>query len=583
MSDVTELPPLEELPAPRPAGARPTRGRSRLWLSVTSGLLGAATFAGAALLSDARRDEGEQATATNGAEPVPIVEAATPGEGDDGERAGSLGEYAAPTWSTATRTAVLGGWGAVTSGVVAEGGQTTIAPIGTDGIPVADPRLVDTATPAFADPCAVRDRDPDEGACPDVDHEAQVVLGGDRPPPNAVSAHPFPTGDEAGGRTCDFADAAADQLPLLVLTANPGRVVVAAGGEEVGVDSDDAERDEWDTWMERPLGTRPPESFVAHCILLDRPDVTGAFTVEVSALDDDDQQAATSFTVGNLVEQLPPVTVTPVDGTMVRVDVPLPDGDDLASVTTVPTSLLGGVADCQRVTPELAAAAAGGWRRGAASVLEPADDDARPWLEDAPRLQRVTLALAEGEPNVVCASVGSGPALRRLTLVAVPPDARRLELGATELRLTGAPPGGVVQLEATFPELGWTPCGVRIAAAGAGSTLPGEAGVLCTSGGDTGALGAAGSVAELRIGTGEGAVHTARIALVATAGGRGLETYRLPIPLPTFEGILCTEGADQPSCVEPGTESSLGTVIVVARWTEGPVGERTTWSITGPA
>jgi hypothetical protein len=267
---------------------------------------------------------------------------------------------------------------------------------------------------------------------------------------------------------------------------------------------------------------------------------------------------------------------------MLRVEVPLAADESIASVTTTPTRSLGGAADCQRVTPELAAAALTGWRRGAVEITEPVADAARPWLDAAPRLQRVTVPVAEGERNLVCVSVGSGPDLRRLALVATPPDTRRLVLTVRELRLVGAPPGGAVEVTAAFPSLGWAPCGVRLPAAGAGSSLPGAAGLLCDSGGDTGALAAAGSVTELSLRAGDGAAHTARIALVATPGGPATETYRLPIPLPDFDGLFCTDGADQPSCVEPDPSTSVGTAIVEARWAEGPVGESTTWTIVGP-
>ena len=100
---------------------------------------------------------------------------------------------------------------------------------------------------------------------------------------------------------------------------------------------------------------------------------------------------------------------------------------------------------------------------------------------------------------------------------------------------------------------------------------PGPAGALCTSGGDTGAIAAAGGILDLAIEVAD-SVHVVRVALSATPGGEPLDVYRLPIPAPGLEGVLCTEGVDQPDCVPAEGDAVLGAIEITALWDEGPTG-----------
>jgi hypothetical protein len=395
-----------------------------------------------------------------------------------------------------------------------------------------------------------------------------------------VSVHVFPPPTVRSAAPCRFDDLAEGQVPVAVVTANPGEVTVAVGDQEVSVDTTDEEREEWDEWMQRPVSVRPASTLVAHCLVVDRPEGRGPFVVRAVAIDDDDQVASAQTAFTPLVERLAPVTVTPLDDTMVQVDVPLPPGDGQASVLAVPLAVVG-AADCQRVTPELVASPAG-WRRGATSVTTLRTSSGRPWLETAPRLQQVTVPLAEGETNLLCVGFGAGPSARRATLLVTPPDARRLALVATELQLHDVPPAGAVEVVATFPELAWAPCRVGVAATAVGVTSPGLAGVLCASGGDTGALAAAGGVVDVTVRSGGTAIHTARIVLSPVPGGPAAEDYRLPIPAPDLDGILCTVGAGQASCRPADAANTLGSVLLSARWDEGPV-QDAGWQFTAPA
>jgi hypothetical protein len=63
-----------------------------------------------------------------------------------------------------------------------------------------------------------------------------------------------------------------------------------------------------------------------------------------------------------------------------------------------------------------------------------------------------------------------------------------------------------------------------------------------------------------------------RIGLSASPGGPEVEAYRVPIPAPGFEGVLCTAGIDEPGCVDPEGDVVLGTLLVTATWDEGPIG-----------
>jgi hypothetical protein len=568
---MTDLLAYEELPAPAPlrTGRAP---RSRLRVSIASGVAGALGFAGTAMLSDARQDQGEQASALNTAvaEPVLLVS----GDGAELARAGSA--YGVSVWSSDTRSAVLSAWGALEEGA------------GPGGAYLEDPRLGDPATPGFTDPCAVRSSAGDgaagedgEQGCPEDGRLLPASVLGDRLPPNRASVHAYPSPGLRAAAPCRWEDLGDDQVPVAVVTANPGEVTVTVGDQEATAETSDAERQAWDEWMARPVGVRPPDSFVAHCLAVDRPEGRGPLLVRAVATDDEGHDALAETALTSLVEGLPPLAVTAIDATMVRVDVPLPAGDEPASVLAVPLAQVGGAADCQRVTPEVVAAA-GGWRRGASSVTGVGREAGRPWLETAPRLQQVTVALAEGEPNLLCVTYGAASALRRATLLVRPPDARRLTLVVSELQLQGAPPGGTVEVVAAFAELGWAPCRASVPAPGAGITEPGFAGILCLSSGDTGAIAGAGSVVDVSVRAGGTAVHTARVVLSTVPGGPATESYRLPIPRPALEGILCTVGADQPSCRPPDAANTLGSLVLTAHWDEGPIGEPS-WQVTAPA
>ena len=95
--------------------------------------------------------------------------------------------------------------------------------------------------------------------------------------------------------------------------------------------------------------------------------------------------------------------------------------------------------------------------------------------------------------------------------------------------------------------------------------------MLCTSGGDSGAIAAAGGVLDVDVGVGD-AVHSVRVALSAAPGGEPLEVYRLPIPAADLEEPLCTDGVEQEGCVAPDGTAVLGTLELTVTWDEGPTG-----------
>jgi hypothetical protein len=420
-------------------------------------------------------------------------------------------------------------------------------------------------------------------ACPTEDAAPGVILDGRDTPPNDVEVVAFPYADVEGARACDFSEAGDDDLPLLVVTANPGEVSVVVGdGEPVVVESPDEERDQWDEWMERPVGVRPRSSFVAHCLTVPRPDGADPVQVRATASDDSDELVHADTWVGSLGDGGAPIAVTPIDSTMARIDVALPDGRGEATVSAVPRSLLGGIASCDRVTEEVVAATSSGWRRGATAVADPGSDPARPWTDDLPRVQRTTVPLWEGEPNLVCVGVADGVTTASAQLWVQPPDARRLVLGVTQVQAQAAVPAPI-SVSAQFVELGWTPCAVQITIAGTGISGPGSAGVLCSSGGDVGVLDGGGSVAELAIQVGDGAVHRGRIVLSARPGTGAEpddeEPYRLPIPRPDLAGALCVPGAEEPGCEPADATNILGTIVITARWNDGAAGDAA-WSVT---
>jgi hypothetical protein len=309
----------------------------------------------------------------------------------------------------------------------------------------------------------------------------------------------------------------------------------------------------------------------------------GPFPVRAIATDDEGREAVAESTLAPTAAGAPPLSVTPLDPTMVRVDIPLPPGTSEAVVTTAPLRSIGGDADCSAITPELQLIAASGWRRGAIAV-ETAGAGERatlPWVRDAPRRQRVTVPLPEGETSLLCVRYdGAEPWLTRLLID--PPDARRLTLAVTELSLQGTPPTRAIQVTARFVQLRWTPCGAVLAAPIAARTEPGPEGVLCSSGGDVGALAGTAGLAEVSVGDGQGAVHNVRIVLTPRGSGPTTESYRIPIPEPDLEGVLCTPGGGRTSCVEPDASAILGSVVVTASWSDGPVGSAR-WSVRTPA
>ena len=124
--------------------------------------------------------------------------------------------------------------------------------------------------------------------------------------------------------------------------------------------------------------------------------------------------------------------------------------------------------------------------------------------------------LPEGVGSLVCI-VPSGFEAAPVGVFATPPDARRLVLSVTEV---DAPLGiGDEELVVlgTFAPVAWTPCAVVLTGVASGTTAPGPEGLLCTSGGDTGAIAASGGMLDVAIQVGEG-VHVVRIHLSAAPG-----------------------------------------------------------------
>ena len=577
---------LELEPAPRRSGGKAGGGgsfegysrRGRIFLSIGTGVAGALAFAGAAMVTDSQVDEGEDAvTVTNDAQATPVLVPASSATGF----ATVGGTYGTTEWALATQEAVLGTWGAVTTGPDGE----VVATVEDDWL-LGDPRAMDPGAPVFSDPCAADDAE--EGGsgivpCPTDDAAVGVILEGRDTPPNEVEVVAFPYGDVEGARTCDFSEAGDDDLPLLVLTANPGEVSVVVGeAEPVVVESSDEEREQWDDWMERPVGVRPRSSFVAHCVTVPRPNGTEPVQVRATASDDSDELVSADTWVGALGDRGAPIAVTPIDSTMARIDVALPEGRGEARVAAIPGSLLGGITSCDRVSDEVVAATANGWRRGATAVASPGSEASRPWTEDLPRVQRTTVPLWEGEPNLVCIEVADGVTTASSELWVAPPDARRLVLGVTQVQSQAAVPAPIT-VSAQFVELGWTPCVVQIDIAGTGISSPGSAGVLCSSGGDVGSLDGGGSVAELAIQVGDGTIHRGRIVLSARPGTGSEpddeEPYRLPIPRPDLNGALCVPGAEEPGCEPADATNILGTIVLTARWNDGASGDAA-WSVT---
>jgi hypothetical protein len=561
---MSELPPTEALPAPPPAGRRPPARWQRALLGVVATAVG---LGGAALVSDSRFDDGPESVApTATARPVPVL---APGTG--AALAGSVAEYALSAWSSGTRGFVLSAWGAAFSDLLGPGGEG-VPPDDPDAALQDDPRLREPGgEPGFVDPCAGGEPGAEVPASCE-DGAAAEVLDDGTLPANVAVVVAFPHPDVALAGECPFADLAAGEIPLAVITGNPGHVVVGIGAEQVEVDSTDDEVAEWEAWVAEPDGPRPPDSFVAHCIAVPRPPGAGPLHVRVAAEDERGQVALAETVLATIDDGLPPATVTPIDGTMVRIDVPVAEGADAPSIGTRRVAELGGLPpSCEGIGSSPAPSP---WRIGTettAQVAAPAGD--RPYLAAAPAIHRATVPLPEGEPSIVCITRPGGTGPRTTSFLVTPPDARRLRLAVTELVLAAGQAADAIQVRGTFAELGWTPCGARLPAAAAepGTTDPGPGGAMCGSEGDTGAIAGAGGALDLTVRVGP-AVHRVRIGLSATPGGGAVESYRLPIPAGDLDGALCTAGADQPGCVPPEGDAVLGSLVVTATWDEGPVG-----------
>src|SRR5690606_33624845 len=115
------------------------------------------------------------------------------------------------------------------------------------------------------------------------------------------------------------------------------------------------------------------------------------------------------------------------------------------------------------------------------------------------RVQRTTLPLWEGEPNLVCVDVADGVSTASTETWVSPPDARRLVLSVTQVQLQSEVTEGPIRVTARFTELGRTACAAEVPGGDVGITNPGSAGLLCSSGGDTGPLDGGGAVAELAV------------------------------------------------------------------------------------
>jgi hypothetical protein len=522
--------------------------------------------AGAALVADnASADREEAAAPTATARPVPVLVSGPPGSA----LSEAVSLYAVTAFSDPIRGLVLTGWGAAFSDLFDDD-----VPGAPGGSLVDDPRLRDRdGEPAFTDPCADA---PDDPGCPDEDDAIPASVLGDSPlGPNAALVYAYPQNDADLADECAFGDVADDELPIAVITANPGEVEVTIDGEVVTVESDEQEVAEFDEWRDSELTERPPASFVAHCIAVPRPPSTSPVEIAVVAVDDDGQVATAATTLLPAPPGRIPATVTPIDGTMVRVDIPLPAGTEDAEVRTLPVGEpLTPVPPCDALPPVVAPT---GWRTGTSLLAaDPVAVGERPYLDGFPRVRRITVPLPEGEPSLLCV-IGTG-STDPVGVVVTPPDARRLQLAVTEVDADDAIDAGQVVVSGTFAELGWTPCGATLPAAPSGTSSPGDAGRLCASAGDSGAIAAAGGVLDLGVHLGDGTTHEVRLALSAAPGGAEVEAYRVPIPAAGLEGVLCTSGTEQPGCIEPEGDAVLGTLLVTATWTEGPIGP-SSWSI----
>jgi hypothetical protein len=486
------------------SGPRHAARKRRVWPAVVVIVLlaaGAGTAAGAAgaRWSDARV-EVLPPPVTAPTEELPVLIAVD--RGAEPSRTG--GRYALEPYSAETRAAVLATWG-----VGSTDGETRVdAAVATDGaVPHATPCTSCTGT---------------EG----------IVLGGRRDPPaNVVRVVVFPRPEDAVAAECGFADVGPDEIAVAVVTGNPGAVELRLGRDRYVVESDDDERDEWEAWMDGPAGDRPAGSLVVHCIALPAPDGDDPVVLSVEARDGTGHAASTVAALVPLGAGRLPIVLTPLDPTLLAVSVPLARATDLASVA------LGSPGeDCNAGSPA-------GWRPGSEQVdSAPPARGERPYLAAAPAALRRVVPVAEGEATQVCIVTDLG---ERRVLV-TPPDARRLTLAVTDVDVTA---GTAVDVQGMFPSLGWTPC--------RGVAERGQETVLCESGGDSGALAAAGGLLDLAVRSGS-ATERARIPLSAAVGGPDAQVYRLAVP------------------------GDGGTVEVTARWDDGATGATADWRFALP-
>ena len=175
--------------------------------------------------------------------------------------------------------------------------------------------------PVYTDPCI---DDPAGEGCPDRSEVDPAVVEGDGSlGPNAAVVHVFPRSDAELVAECGFEGLAPDELAIAVATANPGRLDVHVGAHTYTDVAAVGELNEFLEWRSTGDVPRPPSSFVAHCLAVPRPTSSGATEVRVVAVDGAGQIATAETTVVPSAPGMPAVTVTPIDGSMVRVDVPL--------------------------------------------------------------------------------------------------------------------------------------------------------------------------------------------------------------------------------------------------------------------
>lgn len=578
------------LPAPLPLPAA-TRGPVQWGVVRAAALAAVLALAAGAAVGDARTDDGDDGAVASGtALAVPVL---APAVGDDLSVA--VSSYGIAPWSSPTRGVVLSAWGAADVDLDAGGAVAAIPALEGEPLLADDPRLADPAAPAFVDPCAVRGEVPDGCPGPGEGLAAGVLAASDRPP-NAVVVRPYPQGDTELAGACTFEDVEAGTIPIAVITANPGTIRATVGDQQVSATSGRDEVREWSAWRQQPLGTRPPSSFVAHCLEVPQPGGPGPYPVHVVATDDSGEPVAADGVVVPLPDGGLPASAVVLDDTLLQVEVPVTADGGPSTVVAVPLSDTGGATDCA-TAGLVAAARAPGWRLGAASLsTPPTAEGARPYLAFTPQVDRVVVPVAEGEPSVLCIWRTQDVTQPAAPVLVSAPDARRLRIAVTDAEVAD---GTEVEVTGTFAELGWTPCGARLgsieatptsevtegeeipaadAEAAADATGPtATSAVLCESGGDAGAVVAAGGLLDLAVTAGP-ATYAARISLDPRPGGPADRSYRLPVPAGDQEaGALCTAGAELAGCRPPTGANLAGTVVVRVSWEEGPIGSAS-WS-----